>query len=276
MNKYFSIVGGGLTGLTAAKALHINGITNFKIFDIKTPETIGKERIKGLHYLHANPMQMQIPKDSLTNFIKSDADDMKLTKKAYLEKTGLIISETESSLDKLQKHVEFWDIRAYRKQLIESFGDKYVLSPVPIDNNMLIRIAEHSIATFYTINISQIITSNFMSIMIFGRNDLPPERYTSQLNSKNWVIYNTSKMEQWYRASFILGNAWLESTDSLFGVYIGEKIITFPEDVIQRIFSIPNVYLIGRYATWNRKILIHNVYNAVDRMVKDGIIRANV
>lgn len=278
MNKKYSIIGGGLSGLTAACALIDCGIDNFAIFDIRTPEDIIKDKIRGLMYLHENPMLLDIPKQTLNNYVYSDVE-IKTNKieEIYLKKIGLYGFIEKTSISYIKKTSDFFDIKKYKNLLIERTKNKYYVLDKKIDENTLRIIAKNSIKTFYTIPVIDIFKDNLecKSLMIFGKESLPANFISKNIPvNSNYVIYNLSDKQSWYRSSFINGRAWLESTDPNFGEPIGYKIIDNPKvvDFWKNKNSEMNIVPVGRYALWSRGILLHHIYNSVKLSLYRGEI----
>lgn len=284
MNKKFSIIGGGLAGLTVACALADSGCDNFAILDVNTPDEIKQRKLKGLMYLHENPMLLEIEKQSLINVIYTGLEGNITLEEAdilYRKKIGMHEQVEQSSILNIKVEEKFYDVKKYRNILLEKFKDNYFIIGEKIHADLLGKICENSIKTFFTIPITEIIKTdnNFKSIPIYGKESLPPDFISDKLRNfsnlkEDYVIYNVSDKQQWYRSSFINNRAWLESTDKNFGELIGYKIISDPSArqfwIKQNLFR--DLIPVGRYAMWTRTMLLHHVYNTVKLSLYGGEI----
>ena len=77
-------------------------------------------------------------------------------------------------------------------------------------------------------------------------------------------MYNINENESWYRASRVAGTAWTEFVGKPEGIpcFPINKLITEGVDV-EYVFQETGIILGGRYGTWNRKELAHDVYYRV-------------
>jgi hypothetical protein len=261
-----AVLGCGPAGLFAAHAVKLHGFEP-RIFSIKK-----KSFIYGAQYLHAALPELTIPApDAVVKTTRVGRGS------AYAERVYGDVNKL-TSWSRVQPEQPAWDMR----KTYERAWDVYE------DNIIDIRLDGGDIADF-SANFELVISTvpawticmnpmhQFKSVPIFVKQDfdiadtpgfkLPPE--------DNWVVYNGTKVGDWYRMSRIFGHRSLEAraTPTLLhqGYELGFKIVSNTCDCH------PNVVRAGRMGKWVSGELTHHAFlTALDAVSEFSGVRGSL
>lgn len=269
-----AILGSGMAGLLAAKAVEEIGNNEFVIFSDKIESPPGD----GLHYLHDGCGIQGIDSFEIRNFVGPE----KLTEgicreelvKMYSRKMG--IESNVNSISRLPICLKDFEIGCDMNQAYERLFCKY-------EGNIFLREVDK-------VQIFQICKEFDLVISTIPQNilsDFPDKYKTSEvyvteqylgrdsLSMKNIVEYNLDEDTSWSRTSTIRGNYhrgknYTEWSEKPFcdkeDYFVLKKIVTNHD-----YFIIPQIHklqFIGRLGTWNKSTLAHEAYYRTRKMLK--------
>lgn len=255
-----AILGAGMSGLLAAKALKDNGFDNFVIYDKKIPES---SIPVGLHYLH-DPCGLPLEPHIVHNIVIPD-NSYKPLHIQYSEKTG--VPENNSVRD-LPATVRVYDFSRAYKMLVEWLKPHIEEKEIRENTYKQLRKDFNYVISTIPLNIiaPQAVCEQIKLPVKYGKpndgSDLFP-----QLN--NVVIYNLNHKHDWYRYSRVNG---IEMTEYIAGVRgVDGKITKIISDGSTSVYDLKNTKLVGRYGKWQRGYLAHEAYYETKAFVKEVI-----
>ena len=249
-----AILGAGMAGLLAGKALNDKGIS-FDLFD-KNPEE-GASGNRGLHYLHDScglPLQPRI----VNNYIIG-CEDGQLPHEQYSAKLGTPLN---NSLVDLPAYSLVYNFQEAHNILWQSMGHKVQqLEVVPGMIGGLLDVYDVVISTIPLPILYPEAKCEFVEVeVVQGR----PEGIPSY-PGENQVVYNIEQEVNWYRYSRVFGVQWTEVRTG--GEFTIKKVVdtdfTSPDD---------RLVLLGRWGSWNRKFLAHHSYYEILRRTREWLI----
>lgn len=245
-----AILGAGMTGLLAAKALAEHDI-EFTLYD-KNPNE-GVSSSQGLHYLHDNcnlPLKPQI----VHNYIIG-CKDGEHPHEQYSRKLGTPLNNSLVELPAFSMVYNFQE--AYKILLHLMKGN---IQRCNFEADMLKYFLEKFDLVISTLPLPVVYpeaTCKFVEVQaVRGR-----PRGIPKLPGANQVVYNIEENTNWYRYSRVFGVEWTEVKQG------GEFIL---KKVVDSNFEPPDdrVILLGRWGQWNRKFLAHQAYYKILRRIE--------
>lgn len=265
MTKTIAILGTGMAGLLAGKAVLDLGMQPV-LFD----REYSKKQLKGLHYLHDN-CGMDLPLIYIQNYIVDDGTRQDLTiGERYCLKVFGEINETakNNSIMTLPTTEEVYCMHTAYNQLYDLLQQHFHYEPVDLTTQMVKDLSEEFDGVESTIPLKVVFPdTKCQSEIVYCSQKFPKSLINSEL-SQNCVVYNVNENEVWYRASRVAGVSWTEFVGEPDGVpcFPINKLITEGINV-DKVFNDTGIILGGRYGTWNRKELAHDIYYRVLRLL---------
>lgn len=240
-----AILGAGMTGLLAAKALKDKKV-KFTIYD-KDPTKLND---KGLHYLHDN-CGLPLKPQTVYNYIIG-CEKGKPPYQQYSQKLGTPLN---NSLVSLPKSNIIYNFQEAHQILLDMMKNNIVeLCFKPAMMGYFLEHFDYIISTIPLPIIYPQAKCEYVEVQVTKErpNNLP------KLFGTNQVIYNVDLDINWYRYSKVFGVEWTEVKRN------GEFTI---KKVINTDFTPPDerVVLLGRWGSWNRKFLAHHAYYKILR-----------
>jgi hypothetical protein len=283
MNNKYVVLGAGMSGLAAAKALEDMNLD----FDILDKDISYLCRKEGLHYLHDN-MGLKLKRSTLKYITLRDAyksriqDCILYSQKIWnnsdvLDNSICDIFKTLSGDDlSSNKYVNLHPYKfvysfneAYFK-LKRKFWKKTIQCRVDTDNISEIKNKYKLVICTIPLNVLYPDIECKYELM-WGNSRFPKDLYLDD----NMVAYNLQEGVSWYRCSRIFDEVWTEYTVSnenflnTTQMHPIRKIITadFDKSLIEK----DGIILAGRYAEWDRKRLVHEVYYNIKRRLMSDV-----
>ena len=251
-----AILGAGMTGLLAAKALSELDI-DFLIFD-KNPEQATSVK-QGLHYLHDN-CGLELEPNIVHNYVIGYNPGEKMPHEVYSEKLGTPLN---NSLVDLPAYNIIYDFNMAYHMLYAMFSRK--IRNVTIGPEMLEYLLSKPDYTISTIPLCILFPeADCKFVEVQASRGKPPGLDGVMNFEENFVIYNLDKEDAWYRYSKIFGVEWAEVVEG------GDFTI---KKVVDTDFESPydNIILLGRWGQWKRKFLAHHAYYEIKRRFQDEL-----
>lgn len=261
MTKTVAILGTGMAGLLAGKAVLELGMQPV-LYD----RDYSKKPLKGLHYMHDN-CGMELPVLYINNYIVADDSRPDLTVgERYCLKVFGEINETakNNSIMTLPPSEEVYCMHTAYNQLYDMMYQHFHYEPVDLTTETVWDLTDEFDAVVSTIPLNIVFPHMACkSEQVYCSQNFPQSLVNSEL-SQNCVVYNINENESWYRASRVAGTSWTEFVGKPEEVpcFPINKLITEGVDV-EYVFQETGIILGGRYGTWNRKELAHDVYYRV-------------
>lgn len=253
-----AILGGGMSGLVAAQSLYNLNINNIDIFD-KCVENVSQQ--KGLHYLHGNcglPLEPHVVKNIVFKPHTIIPDYVRYSKKVWGNTSVL-----NNSVKDLQREVVVYDFKQGYNMLMNKF-QKYI-HKIDITRDF---VRECQCEYDYIISTipMQIIFPNAVceSETVYVSEGLPVGVELQDCT----VAYNLFMDVPWYRASKVFGQCYTEYVGNHPNTVPIKKIKTQTSIKTEEVFVKNKILLTGRFAEWNRKRLVHEIYS----IVKEGVV----
>jgi len=256
-----AILGSGMSGLIAAKALVDEGIYDFNIYD-KCVANVSQQ--KGLHYLHGS---CNIPLDPhrLENLVVKPDNITEDISVQYSKKIWGNDKVLNNSLVNLLAETTVYNFRQAFEILMKRFENK--IQKVNVNRDMIHMFQQEYDLIISTIPLQVLYPEAICeSEVVYASEGLP-----DGLELKDFtVMYNLDMNVPWYRASKVFGQTYTEFVGAHPTAIPIRKIKTQTSIDVQQVFEDGHLLLVGRFAEWNRKRLVHEVYNIVRKAVKYG------
>ena len=256
-----AILGSGMSGLIAAKALVDEGIQTFNIYD-RCVSNVSQQ--KGLHYLHGN---CNIPLDPhrLENLVIKPPDMTVEANVQYSQKVWGNDKVLNNSLVNLPAETTVYNFREAFGILMTQFEHK--IRKVNVDKTVSKLFQQDYDLVISTIPLQVL----FPEVTCESETVYVSEGLPDGLELKDFsVVYNLDMNVPWYRASKVFGQTYTEFVGANPTAIPIKKIKTQTELDVTQLFMESNLLLVGRFAEWNRKRLVHEVYDIVRKAVKHG------
>lgn len=255
------ILGGGMSGLIAAKAIKDDNPTNhITILDKKI--NFDKSGIKGVHYLHGD-CGMQLKFHTLLNFVAEPMNKTECISAQYGRKVWGDNSVLNNSLVNLPDAVTIYNFEQAFEILTKEFAG--CIKQTDIDKNLVRKLQLGYDLIISTIPLQVLfpdVVCDYESV--FAKECLPPGVELQDFT----VLYNVDNGTPWYRCSKVFGKSYTECVNHFPGssmiIKIKTQIQLNPDIVLNKY----NILLAGRFGSWDRKKLVHNVYDDVTAAIK--------
>ena len=246
--KKVAVLGCGISGLMAAWACEEMGI-DYAIFDAKPK----KPSVFGFMFLH-KPCGIPLKASKLRQLIVPN--DISISQASYLYSKKVYDSEfVESSLSSVIKNsvLDIYDMSKAINFLWARCKDK-VEQKVFADIGGAVDFSKSFDLTFFTLPLNKLdssgtyyYTDSFVLTGKVGYGD-------------NFVFYDLRENNPLaYRWGYLFDHIFIESRLKLSGSRKVKKVV-FSENLPE----VPgNFILCGRYGAWDKKVLVHNVYEKV-------------
>lgn len=250
-----AIIGAGISGLLAAKALHDLGISNWVIYD-RAPEHAGKTL--GLHFLHDN-CGLPLKPSSVHNLVLNSDPSIE-PNILYAQKTGV---PEHNSVKNLRAYQTVYDMVEAHRLLTRWFGHRIERKEFKDSSDVVVlaHSYDYVISTIPRHFVQRSIKCNF-TIAGVKLNTVPGDVFAlvSILPQSNLVVYNVNPDNDWYRFSNVFGQTSLEMKRSLASdpaLIEIRKVVTTDAtgDVLNK-----HVIFQGRWGKWRRGVLAHETY----------------
>jgi hypothetical protein len=255
-----AILGAGMSGMVAAKALDDMSI-GFDIYD-KLETNVSQQ--KGLHYLHGD-VGLGLQPHRVKNFVTRDVKQQMPDYYTYSVKVWGAPIVLNNSMRNLPEDT-----------IVYNFGEAYTMLSKKYDARIIKLEYKPGMLSAFQSDYDLVISTLPLSIMfpeykcesktVWVKDQMPEN---VELNDFT-VMYNIVEGVPWYRCSKIFGQVYTEYVDRQDDCFPVHKIITCKElqnDYIRLIMN-QRVLLVGRFAEWNRKRLAHQIYDIVQRGVR--------
>jgi hypothetical protein len=261
-----AILGCGPAGLIAAWTLEREGIEKDRI-KILSKSPLQPSPISGAQFLHQPiGMMADTPPDGQIEFCRLGS------KQVYAEK---IYNEPGkiTSWEVIEPKTDAWKLDPVYSQLWRLYEDNLIASEINSSNmQTLIESGEYS-QIFSTIPPEAYCHNASHD---FPKVDIAIAEPVESLDVPNFVIYSGREQDRWYRMSNIFGTSWIEFGHSELHKYNGEMQLNNSYDVWtdQILFGCKPlgtlcdcfmnqgdapVVRVGRFGTWDRRLLLHHV-----------------
>jgi len=259
-----AIIGSGMAGLLAAKALEDKGIKNFEIYD-KSPGK-GASGAVGLHYLH-NRCGLPLKTERIQNVVIGDSK-WKPPSVAYNDKIwGMMEHPDSNSLEQLVATNEIYNFGKAYKMLYEIYSDRIMESEIKGLSGMKRLANAHD---YVLTTIPAPIWMGELHGVSFPKKEIKvSQKLPNNIEIPEWIdhfsLYNISEDDGWYRCSRVFGVVFTEypKTADIENTMTAYKIrgATIPESAKRKIPN--NIYMVGRWGTWKRSYLVHQAYQDI-------------
>lgn len=252
-----AIIGAGMSGMLAAKALVDKGFENFTIFDKKQPN---KKPKKGLHYLH-NPCGLPLKAELVHNIVIGANG----TTPPYMQYANKLRIPHNNSVNGLKSYTRVYDFNQAYGMLLDLFRERIRVEEMNRDSvRRLLKYGEYdrAVSTIPRDCVDSKAQCGGKEVLtITGR----PVNWDGELfpQLKNVVIYNLDEKVSWYRYSRVFGHEVTEYGRRPEGVADNcptiTKIIKDEQGDVMH-WSDGEVFLTGRWGRWERGYLAHQTY----------------
>ena len=263
--KQVAILGTGIAGLLSAKAVLELGMQPV-LYD----RDYSKKPLKGLHYLH-DACGMELPIVSINNFIiDTDEPDGTTLGERYCRKVFGEINETakNNSITTLPSHELAYCMHSAYNTLYEAMEQHFHFEEVDVNKEFVDSIIGDFHAVISTIPLKVVFPKFECKSEKVWSSQTFPEILSNMELGQNCVVYNVNEDESWYRASRVGSTVWTEYVGKPTDVEVFpiRKLITEKID-LDKTFQETGIILGGRYGTWNRKELAHDIYYRVHALL---------
>lgn len=256
-----AILGGGMSGLVAAKAIEQN-FPNIN-FDIYDKCVVNVSQQKGLHYLHGS-CGLDLEPQKLQNLVSAPSNLEVGLNVQYSRKVWGNDNVLNNSLVNLPANTNVYDFREAFNILKAHFSKKVCIKDI---DRQFVRQCQ----CMYDLTIStiplQVLFPNAVcsSETVYAMDGLPMGVELKDFT----VLYNLDMSEQWYRASNVFGQTYTEFVGNVPGSIPIKKIKTQTSLDIEEVLDEYAILLAGRFGCWDRKKLVHQVYSDVIAAITD-------
>lgn len=237
-----AILGAGMAGMLAAKALQESGISCL-LFD-KNPQQ-GASNNVGVHYLH-DPCGLELEPKIIRNYLIG-CEDGCLPHEQYSEKLGTPLN---NSLVDLPSYQVAYSFQEAHRLLRKRFEDKVI--KLDIKPSTLFRLMKDCDKVISTIPLP-ILFDGAECLSVGARVARGKPYNLPDLPGHNKVVYNIDLEDNWYRYSNVFGVEWTEVKEG--GEFFIKKIVS--TDFVS---PFEDLELLGRWGAWDRKFLAHDAY----------------
>lgn len=258
-----AILGCGPAGLIAAHTLREAGVEPTEIDIISTAKV--ESVIGGAQFLHEPIFGDSEPEGELG--IVHLGDGAGYAEKVYGD------AATETSWQDHEQTVVAWGLRTTYRRLWSEWSDRIQIETV--DGHVVQSIREDYTAVISTIP-AEATCRNVAHSFPVSKALLVP--LPLKLWIDNIVVYSGRLEDRWHRVSNIFGHGWAEYKPDA-AAHEWDEI---PHNAIQSVkpmgsdcdcLTSSGIARAGRFGTWDRKVLLHDVVSQVKEQMAAGIIR---
>lgn len=243
-----AILGAGMAGLLAAKALRDCGHREITIYD----KSMEAKRLRGLHYLH-DDCGLIMMGHYISNLVVGCSPE-KPPAAEYAKKIFGGNPPPSNSVQTLPAYNKIYSMDEAHLMLLHRYAG-YVVQEEISRKNIRELCKKHKFV-ISTIPAPILFDGEFPCEKVQVKAGLPSEVQPLVGLMEHFTVYNVREDENWYRASRVFGE---ECTEVKAG---GDfQILKIKDGNFRN--NIPNLHLAGRYGTWRRGYLVHDAYYTV-------------